>query len=339
MRLTLLGTGTSHGIPCIACDCPVCRSSDSRDNRLRCSAYASHRTADGGEAHILIDIGPEFRVQALKYGITAVDCVLLTHSHADHLHGLDDIRIFGHTTSSDERRGTDESDCRAPAGSEPPADQPELPQTETRGGGKPDAARRQIPLYANRQTIRDVRSRFSYIFKRTQTGGGKPSLSLQNCARLAEKNPPDTGGIRVRPVPMLHGTVRTTGWLLSVPGTDGRMHSIAYLTDCNAISGRTLRELRGEADVLEHLVIDGLREKPHSTHFSYLEALAAAEALRPRHTWLTHICHTMSHVQISSYLRAHLAGFPALESIVRGGGSVEPAYDGLVLTAAEEAER
>lgn len=100
MKMTLLGTGTSHGIPCIACECPVCSSTDFRDKRLRSSAYVVHKSKDGNKCHILIDIGPEFRIQAINHKIKAIDAVLLTHSHADHLHGLDDIRIFSHTFSS-----------------------------------------------------------------------------------------------------------------------------------------------------------------------------------------------------------------------------------------------
>ena len=90
MKLTFLGTGTSHGIPVVACDCPVCHSTDPKDNRNRCSAYVE--TDDGN--YILIDIGPEFRIQALKYGVKKVTQVLLTHSHADHFHGIDDLRVF-----------------------------------------------------------------------------------------------------------------------------------------------------------------------------------------------------------------------------------------------------
>ena len=83
MKLIFLGTGTSHGIPVIGCDCKVCKSSDPHDRRYRCSAYV---ITDGGK-HLLIDCGPEFRLQALENNIREVDAVLLTHSHADHLHG------------------------------------------------------------------------------------------------------------------------------------------------------------------------------------------------------------------------------------------------------------
>lgn len=87
--LTLLGTGTSHGVPMIGCDCPVCRSTDPRDRRLRSAAWGHTN-----DTSILIDIGPDLREQAIRQRIMSVDAVFLTHTHADHLHGIDDLRGF-----------------------------------------------------------------------------------------------------------------------------------------------------------------------------------------------------------------------------------------------------
>ena len=80
MRLTFLGTGTSTGVPTPACHCDVCRSTDSRDKRLRASALV-----ETGGKNILIDCGPDFRYQALRAGIESIDAVLVTHSHYDHV--------------------------------------------------------------------------------------------------------------------------------------------------------------------------------------------------------------------------------------------------------------
>lgn len=87
MHITFLGTGTSAGIPVIGCGCTVCTSSNPRNQRLRTSALLQIQGQN-----ILFDAGPDFRFQALKYGITHVDAVLLTHSHYDHVAGLDDLR-------------------------------------------------------------------------------------------------------------------------------------------------------------------------------------------------------------------------------------------------------
>ncbi|MGH7584267.1 MAG: MBL fold metallo-hydrolase [Gemmatimonadales bacterium] len=89
MRLTLLGTGTSMGVPQIACGCAVCRSSDPRDQRTRTSALVE---ANGSA--ILIDTAPELRLQVLRAGVQRVDAVVYTHEHADHVHGIDDLRSF-----------------------------------------------------------------------------------------------------------------------------------------------------------------------------------------------------------------------------------------------------
>lgn len=90
---TLLGTGTSTGIPVVGCRCRVCTSEDPRDTRLRCAAYVVVQTPDG-PVRLVIDTGPDFRQQALTHGIDAVDAVLITHHHFDHIVGLDDLRPF-----------------------------------------------------------------------------------------------------------------------------------------------------------------------------------------------------------------------------------------------------
>ncbi len=89
MKVTLLGTGTSQGVPVIGCSCEVCLSMDYRDKRLRVSV---HIELEGKS--FVIDTGPDFRQQMLRENISQLDAVLLTHSHKDHIAGLDDIRAF-----------------------------------------------------------------------------------------------------------------------------------------------------------------------------------------------------------------------------------------------------
>jgi phosphoribosyl 1,2-cyclic phosphate phosphodiesterase len=89
LKITVLGSGTSVGVPTIGCHCAVCSSADPRDNRLRPSILI------GYEGHnVVIDTGPDFRFQALRAGMERVDAILFTHSHADHIMGLDDVRPF-----------------------------------------------------------------------------------------------------------------------------------------------------------------------------------------------------------------------------------------------------
>jgi phosphoribosyl 1,2-cyclic phosphate phosphodiesterase len=90
VKLTFLGTGTSFGVPQIGCTCAVCRSPDPRDKRTRCGAVIE---TDEGK-RLLIDTPPELRLQLIAAGIDTVDSVFFTHDHADHIHGIDDIRAF-----------------------------------------------------------------------------------------------------------------------------------------------------------------------------------------------------------------------------------------------------
>jgi phosphoribosyl 1,2-cyclic phosphate phosphodiesterase len=89
MRLTFLGTGTSFGVPQIGCDCAVCRSSDPRDKRTRSGAVL-----EASGSTILIDTPPELRLQLIAGGFSRIDAVVYTHEHADHINGIDDLRIF-----------------------------------------------------------------------------------------------------------------------------------------------------------------------------------------------------------------------------------------------------
>lgn len=91
LTITVLGSGTSVGVPTIGCRCAVCRSTDPRDNRLRPSVLLSY---DG--RNVLIDATPDFRTQALRAGIERLDAVVFTHAHADHIMGLDDVRPFNY---------------------------------------------------------------------------------------------------------------------------------------------------------------------------------------------------------------------------------------------------
>ena len=89
MKLTFLGTGTSFGVPVIGCDCATCTSTDPRDRRTRHGAVVEMA---GGR--LLVDTPPELRLQLIAAGIRSIDAVWFTHVHADHIHGIDDVRVF-----------------------------------------------------------------------------------------------------------------------------------------------------------------------------------------------------------------------------------------------------
>lgn len=91
MKITFLGTGTSQGVPLIGCQCAICRSSDPRDKRLRTSVLIESDTTT-----VVIDSGPDFRYQLLRADVRKLDALVFTHSHKDHMAGMDDIRAFNY---------------------------------------------------------------------------------------------------------------------------------------------------------------------------------------------------------------------------------------------------
>jgi phosphoribosyl 1,2-cyclic phosphate phosphodiesterase len=96
MKIIFLGTGTSQGVPVIACHCEVCSSKNPKDNRLRTSIFVQTDTA-----HFIIDTGPDFRQQMLREDIQRLDAVVFTHAHKDHTAGMDDIRAFNFKENKD----------------------------------------------------------------------------------------------------------------------------------------------------------------------------------------------------------------------------------------------
>jgi phosphoribosyl 1,2-cyclic phosphate phosphodiesterase len=265
MKLTVLGSGTSHGIPVIGCSCPVCCSSDSKDKRTRCSLYVEG--AEGERA--IIDTGPEFRLQALAAGITALDAVFLTHAHADHVHGLDDIR--------------------------------------------PLSREKPIPIYGNKLTIKEFRERFSYIFKETQIGGGKPRIDV-----IEVTEPVRLGRLTFTPIPVKHGKLDVYGWIISE-----KTANAIYLTDCSYIDEAAYKRI-SQYNPLTAAIIGGLRNRHHETHFSFEEALNAGSQMGAGQIYLTHICHNHSNQEIEDFCRdfAQKSGFP---------GKMGPAWDGMSL--------
>jgi len=227
MKLTFLGTGTSTGVPSIACDCETCLSDDPRDKRLRTSILIEH----AGKA-ILVDTSSDFRQQALRANISRLDAVLITHCHVDHVFGLDDIRPLNF------RYGA-------------------------------------MPIFANEIAWIDLRRIFQYIFKPTHFGGGLPQLIPHT---VYNKAPFCIGDIEITPLEVIHGKLPVIAY---------RFNDFAYATDLNFISEETIAGLQG----LDVLVLDCVRLKPHSTHLGLNEALAYAERINAKQTYLTHLNH------------------------------------------------
>jgi phosphoribosyl 1,2-cyclic phosphate phosphodiesterase len=141
-----------------------------------------------------------------------------------------------------------------------------------------------IPCYGDPRSLGELRRTFAYIFEGADEGGGVPRIHL-----IPLDGPVVIGGERVVPVPVWHGTREILGF---------RVRDFAYLTDCSGIPDPSWALLDG----VETLAIDALRHRPHPTHFTVDEAVAASRRIGARQTWLTHICHDLPHAATSASL-------------------------------------
>ena len=257
MEVIFLGTGTSQGVPMIACDCAVCTSADSRNRRTRASI---HVVMDG--LHVQVDAAPEFRLQCLRERIEKMDFFILTHGHADHIAGMDDLRRF----------------C------------------DLLGGTA-------LAVYSTEEGMGRVLAMYPYAMSERPIAKGYAAFKLLALPPALEL---PQGTIRSTLLP--HGGVNTLGLLFTERSTGKRF---AYYTDCKRVPREAIELARG-ADAL---VLDGLRPEPHPSHMSIGEAVAVAQEIGARETWLTHLTHLSDHAELAAALPAGTA----------------PAYDGLRL--------
>jgi phosphoribosyl 1,2-cyclic phosphate phosphodiesterase len=250
LKITILGSGTSHGVPMIGCDCDVCRSTNPKNKRFRSSIVVTTeaKAENGGqlgEKAILVDTTPELRMQSLAFDLRRVDVVLFTHTHSDHIMGLDDLRRFN-----------------------------DLHDVE-------------IPVYGDEDTLQDIRRIYPYIFRETQTGGGKPRVSLHRVEPSFA-----LFGLNIQSFYVMHGRLPVLAYRFDQPQTE-RMpaRSFAYVTDVNHIPDEAMQKLHG----LDLLVLDAVRYEPHPTHFGFYQALDVIAELQPRQALLTHLSHHFDH--------------------------------------------
>ncbi|MCH8963846.1 MAG: MBL fold metallo-hydrolase [Planctomycetes bacterium] len=262
MKVIMLGTGTSHGIPMIACDCEVCTSDDPRDRRTRPSIHVQHNGI-----HILVDTAPELRLQCLAGGIRRADAVLFTHHHADHVTGLDDLRRFNWLQNCTLKCYAQEEDITAIRRMFAYAfvDDPEYPSH------KPDLDF--IPIDGPIELTRSRRL--------------QPARSPDEVQSTDSNDPAAT--CTVLPIPLIHGPTPVLGF---------RFDNFAYCTDCSYIPDDSMKMLEG----LDVLILDALRRRPHPTHFNLEEAVEWAGRIGAKQTYFTHIAHELLHAKTNSEL-------------------------------------
>lgn len=270
LRLILLGTGTSGGIPLIGCHCDTCRSTDPRDKRTRSGAALLFNDASGHERCILIDCTPDLRVQALRHQLQRCDAIFFTHHHVDHIFGLDEVRRFNavmnapieviadrHTMDSLRRVYQHIFDRDANVNQSfvasliPRISEPQVP----------------ISLYGLRFTpIKLLHGKLPILGFRIDFD--KP---------LDHPNPTHSDADSEALHPLL---------------------PLAYCTDVSAIPTETWPALEG----LSTLIIDGLRQRHHPTHMTVNQAIRVAERCGTRRTYLTHIAHEIRHAAVEEDL-------------------------------------
>lgn len=282
-KLTFLGTGTSQGVPMIACSCPVCQSKDPRDKRLRSSALVEY-----GGLTILVDAGPDFRYQMIRQDVRHLDAILLTHNHKDHTGGLDDIRAFnlveGHPVNIYCEKYV-ENTLRHEYG---------YAFAEQKYPGSPEWRVHTIdasaPFEVHSNALEEV-----IVWER---GFG-----------YRHYPPQQTEGASVEIVPI-------QGWHLnskeiSVMGY--RFGNIAYMTDIKFIDECEYEKLKG----VEYITLGCVKRDEHRSHPSLQQCLDFFERVGAKESYITHLSHLLP--KYDDFRKELPAGvYPAYDGLVIG---------------------
>jgi phosphoribosyl 1,2-cyclic phosphate phosphodiesterase len=295
MRFVFLGTGTSAGVPAIACDCAVCRSADPRDRRLRTSAAVQFTDAGGQDRTVLIDTSPDLREQALRARMTRLDAVLYTHNHVDHTFGLDEVRRFNavmrtpidvfaedHTLAFLRRVYAHIFDAHANVNES-------FVATLIANRIDPE---RVLELFGVRfEPIRFLHGRLPILGFRIEAG-----------TKLESGVPWSQPGATMIPTPSTLSPKAAT----RPPASSGDAESpfpLAYCTDVSGVPPESWRKLEG----LSTLVLDALRHRHHPTHLTLDRAVEIAERVGARQTWFVHMSHDLAHAQTDASLPEGMA--------------------------------
>lgn len=265
-----MGTGTSIGVPVVGCDCHVCTSAQPRNHRLRAGVLVR-----APEGEFVIDTGPELRIQLLANKATMIRAALFTHAHADHIMGLDDLRIFGFRLEKELLAlGRQQA---AAAGTQ--FDEDSFQKTIDTN----------IPLYCEESVEKAIRQTFHYAFRDSSQQSHRFAAPRLAFERVEPGESFRMLGIDVLPIRLHHGKLPILGY---------RIGDVAFCTDVSTIPAESRGLLKG----LDTLIIDALRYEPHPTHLSVDQAVKWSERLKPRRTILTHMAHDLDYDKLCAEL-------------------------------------
>jgi phosphoribosyl 1,2-cyclic phosphate phosphodiesterase len=260
-RATILGCGASPGVPRIGNEWGACDPNEPKNRRLRCSLLVERFGGGSRPTRVLVDSGPDVRAQLLAANVGAVDGVIYTHAHADHTHGIDELRAFAQNTGHT------------------------------------------MPVYADEPTAAHLEHTFRYCFV-TDPRGLYPAIVSMNRIRAGRplKVSGPGGDIDLLPLRQVHGEIDSLCL---------RFGDLAYSCDVSGLPPETEAALGG----LSVWIVDGLRDRPHPSHFSVADALRWIERIGPRRAVLTHMTNELDYGKLRARLPVN----------------VEPAYDGLAI--------
>ncbi len=259
MKITILGCGGAGGVPLIGNNWGACDPKNPKNERLRVSLLAEEGGGEGG-ATLLFDTSPDMRQQLLRANVKDLTAIFYTHAHADHAHGIDNIRSVNWMTGRD------------------------------------------LPLYADEQTLTELREIFPYIFHPPAATNRfyLPSIEPHEMKDSAVLT---FGTMRVTSFAQKHGTSHSRGY---------RMNDFGYSTDVSELDDAAFEALKG----VKVWVVGAIRERPHPAHANIELALEWIARVKPERAYLTHMDHSLDYETLKRQLPSN----------------VEPAYDGLVIS-------
>lgn len=265
MKITILGCGGAGGVPLIGNQWGACDPANPKNSRTRVSLLAEEGAGEGGReaekgASLLFDTSPDMRQQLLRADVRDLTAVLYTHAHADHSHGIDNIRSVNWMTG------------------------------------------RSLPLYADAETLTELRGLFPYIFDQPPPAEKRFTRPSVEAHEIKDGEILTFGTLNVTSARVPHGHGHSRAY---------RINDFGYATDASAMTEAAFDLLRG----VKVWVVGAIRERPHPTHANIDLALEWIAKVKPERAYLTHMDHSLD--------------YEALRRALPPG--VEPAYDGLAI--------